>query len=81
MFVGPVNILSVSSVSVIIIIIHIRHSSLINHNQMNYRRQREAITGANINIPAFGFHSFCKISSVRDYTSVFTKWLLFFQLM
>ena len=78
MFVGLVNILSVS---VIIIIIHIRHSSLINHNQMNYRRQQEAITGANINIPAFGFHSFCKISSVRDYTSVFTKWLLFFQLM
>ena len=45
MFVGLVNILSVT---VIIIIIHIRHSGLINHNQMNYWRQQEAITGANI---------------------------------
>ena len=57
MFVGLENILSVSVsvsvVSVIIIIIHMRHSSLINHNQMNYWRQQEAITGANINIPAF----------------------------
>ena len=61
MFVGLVNILSVS---VIIIIIHIRHSSLINHNQMNYRRQQEAITGANINIPAFWLHNFCKISNL-----------------